>query len=871
MSAYVEILKWSVDRPAWQRDALRLLVSQGQIDDVELGRLVRIAKRTQGISSGDDVEQALPLSEEHIPRQSAGGVAVILSKLHHTAGVNALAADQALTFQPEGMTVVYGDNGAGKSGYARILKRMCRARVLEARLEPNVFASAPLIEQSAVVHFRVADAERSFDWKQTTGPEATPRELAAISVFDTASANGYLSTADKAPFVPAGLDVLEKLARTCERVKARLDSEIAADGPAAWPTAIVADGTGVKRLLDTLKAETPDAAIDALAKFDAADEGRVAELSARLDALTASDPGKKARELRAIAGRLEAIVKRIENVERGLSDEVLDGIHAAKQNTVALEEAAHALRERTFAGQPLLGVGGNAWAALWESARRFSTESAYQDKPFPVVEESARCVLCQQELDEAGRGRLQQFDEFVRSDIAKRAADAARALAHGREALVALDVTCEEQALDELDQLQTGLKAMATEFLVTAGTRRDLAVRACSLVEGWPVFVPMPLSPLDTIKTIAIRLRADADTQLGDDVSNARESLRRELSELQARKWLAASRGVVSAELERLRRRKRYEKCVESTQTRGITNKAAELTRKLVSESIAEAFAAELKNLDAARVGVRIETGPKRGALLHEVRLDAHASEVPAHRVLSEGESRCVALAAFLAELATGNHASGIVFDDPVSSLDHVRRRKVACRLVEEARVRQVIVFTHDLPFLLLLKEHAEQRGIPLDTQQVRALRDGPGICQPGLPWAGMNVKKRISRLNEDVQNLAALHKANDVDAYEQKTKAFYGKLREAWERGVEEVLLNGAVQRFERGISTKPLRAVSILEEDLDVLEQGMTKTSRWLVGHDDAPELNEPVPAPDEVREDVLALATWVNAIRKRQEKKG
>jgi hypothetical protein len=42
---------------------------------------------------------------------------------------------------------------------------------------------------------------------------------------------------------------------------------------------------------------------------------------------------------------------------------------------------------------------------------------------------------------------------------------------------------------------------------------------------------------------------------------------------------------------------------------------------------------------------------------------------------------------------------TGIVFDDPVSSLDHMRREQIARRLAREAKVRQVNVFTHDLAF----------------------------------------------------------------------------------------------------------------------------------------------------------------------------
>ena len=42
--------------------------------------------------------------------------------------VNALAENQELPFSPQGMTIIYGNNGAGKSGYVKILKAACRAR-----------------------------------------------------------------------------------------------------------------------------------------------------------------------------------------------------------------------------------------------------------------------------------------------------------------------------------------------------------------------------------------------------------------------------------------------------------------------------------------------------------------------------------------------------------------------------------------------------------------------------------------------------------------------------------------------------------------------------------------------------------------------
>ena len=115
--------------------------------------------------------------------------------------------------------------------------------------------------------------------------------------------------------------------------------------------------------------------------------------------------------------------------------------------------------------------------------------------------------------------------------------------------------------------------------------------------------------------------------------------------------------------------------------------------------------------------------------------------------ILSEGEKTCVALAAFLTELATAVHKSALVFDDPVSSLDHRWRKQVAERLVEEAEQRQIIVFTHDLVFVNDLYDlgHEKKRRIRLFT--VRRGQPGAGIVSDGMPWKAQRVEERIGHL----------------------------------------------------------------------------------------------------------------------------
>jgi len=53
--------------------------------------------------------------------------------------------------------------------------------------------------------------------------------------------------------------------------------------------------------------------------------------------------------------------------------------------------------------------------------------------------------------------------------------------------------------------------------------------------------------------------------------------------------------------------------------------------------------------------------------------------------------------------------------------------------------------------------------------------------------------------------------------------------LRLAWERCIEEVLLNGAVQRFGESVSTQRLKSVVVTDEDYLKIEAGMSKSSKF------------------------------------------
>ncbi len=90
---------------------------------------------------------------------------------------------------------------------------------------------------------------------------------------------------------------------------------------------------------------------------------------------------------------------------------------------------------------------------------------------------------------------------------------------------------------------------------------------------------------------------------------------------------------------------------------------------------------------------------------------------------------------------------------------------------------------------------------------------------------------------------------------------------RLAWERCIEEVLLNGAVQRFSEGVSTKRLKGVTVTDDDYRKIDAGMTKSSKF--EHDAAAAVGRlPIPDPGELSDDIERLAKWHETLNKRVE---
>lgn len=856
MTILQEILGWSQGLPAWQSDAIARLLAR-PLSAEDLDDLFALLKVAHGIPDPKD-RKPKPLTADQIPAPVKVTTHVELRAIKNMRHVNAIAENQHLPFSAAGMTVIYGDNGSGKSGYSRVLKRACRARDQMEPIHPNANLPTDKVGvPEAAFEIVVDGVARDAHWTQG---KAAPPELSSFAIFDSRCARAYLDSEDDFSYVPYGLDVFEGLAKACKQLKSSIETEhaqFAADLTAFVP---LQGDTAVGRLISALSAKTTTAQIDALATLT---PDELAQHSKLDKSLKEKNPKEKAAQLRLRARLVTTVATNATN--RGaLVDQTVIAKLRGLADAYRTAQAAAALAAKEFKdGENLLpGTGGEAWRELFDAARKFAVES-HPDKAFPELGADSPCPLCQQPLAE-GAARLQRFEAFIQQEAEK--TSQARRIALYAEykpfAAHALTLNLDDVTYSEIKVMDPQLAADAKAFEPALTARQD-AIKAAVLSHQWDGTDQPLLNPATRLQALADKLNAEAEALEKALDEKARAALQKELEELNARVRLNQVKDAVVTALTRLRHQAILTRCLSAVRTNSISLKASELAEKVVSAELAEALNREFKALGVGTLRVSLQSRSDRGKALHKLKLELPQRRSPGD-ILSEGEQRAVAIGSFLAEVGLSGGKGGIVFDDPVSSLDHRRRERVAKRLAVEAKQRQVIVFTHDIYFLCLLAEEAKLVGVPIVTQSLIRRAEGFGIAEPDLPFEGKSASKRIGALKSQHQFIEKLHKDGEEQEHRKQTVDAYFRLRMAWERAVEEVLLREVIMRFRKGVETQRLAGVVVDDEDYAQVHSGMTKCSNY--AHDKALLGGVTVPDPDELLADIMALDAWRDRIEKR-----
>ncbi len=866
MALIDEILKWSEEKlPLWQRDAARRLFQQETGLSVgDYAELYALLKAAHGLPN-PLVLTPEPLKAAHLPPKLETGEKVVLKAMRDLVHVNRIAPRQKLDFAPSGMTVIYGGNGSGKSGYVRVMKRACRARDQVEKVHPDANdPAAQKHEPKAVFDIEINGAYKSLQWSSNG---ESPDDLAKISVFDSHCARAYLTTEQDVAYLPYGLDVVESLAnKVLPELTRRLNEEIATINVDCQPFRHLVGETEVGRLVQALSERTNPDKVKALGTLSEIETAQIKEIDA---VLAESDPGKKAIEHRLSAGRLKSLAERIETALSWVSDAAIEKLKKITDTTVTANQAEKQAAEALQSGELLLpGTGEPVWKALFDAARKFSTEVAYPEYAFPHATAEAKCPLCQQLLNDAGE-RLRRFEKYIQNDVAKAAAEQRQKLEATKIKIerANLSVGLDNSLIKELAQLDDGVALIINAFEENIEARRIWMLQNLNS-HAWVGAPVLGENPRNRLRNLAAHQFKSARilARAVDEIK--KKSLIDKREELRARQNLSACLDAVLALIDRFKMRQALKSCEQNLKTRPISDRSKEFASGAVTVALKNALDEEFKSLGIVHIQTKLKDRNDKGKIKHQLLLDLPTSN-KLEQILSEGEQRAIALGSFLAELKLANHACGIVFDDPVSSLDHMRRGRVAKRLAVESKQRQVLIFTHDVVFLQQLRDQCDKLNVPPYFCRLEANSGFYGNVSEGLPWTHKSYGERIDFLEKAQKRFEKM--PWPVDPSEELAREMirqYSFLRATIERVAQDFVLGGTVQRFKDYIDVKKLKlVVGLQESEVDEILRINQRCHDLVEAHDPSSAKDEPPPTPDELKQDIADLQNLIQGITDRR----
>lgn len=857
------ITQWIEDgKPLWWKHAIRLALRHGELGQLHLDEVYKFARMehqldmatTDFMFSNDLIDISGYVSE--LTR-------VNLYSLSNVAGVGVLAEGQELRFPNKGLNIVYGDNGAGKSSYASILKHACLTRGACPPILGNVFQRHNPIPTAQLTVITADTAKTIFAWNANL---ATEPLLKSIRVFDTASAHHYVNKEDSIGFKPAGLNLLSELSKAISYVKALVEEDTTPGNGLINLTTLPFDNPA-SNFANHLSFKTDEAQVE-LHKATPEELSRIDSLAKEIAQYKLQTPETIKAQLQQKYDLLNPLYSHAVNTIKFLGDKACSRLVDLRLDHLSKQKQAEELKNATLQGLPFETVAGLNWQQLWSAAKVFIQQEPATSS-FPP-QQGDSCPLCLQEITEQSGKKLSALNAFLMENASTQAADARQIYTSALKKVQEQDPRLEnyKAALTELKNLKPGLDKKVIDIF------EELAQRKANLKESEISFKPthtVDLSVVEEFKHLLEELRAEYEgvntkTDL-NDLIRAKEA---DLQHILARKYVLENVDSIVSNIQRHKVIFKINAIKNQCNTKPISTISSQINQSNIIEPLEVAFNEELKRFGFERFKVVVQTRNSAGNQQFKLAI-AEAGEPVVAKVASEGEQRCIAIAAFLAEMRADNRQSAVIFDDPVNSLSHQWSSKVANRLVAESLSRQVIVLTHDIVFYKLLLEAAELQSASSDSIALERSRTNvAGIVRDSAPWEALTTSKRIKALNSELQSLRSIDKLGTDDEFRKASRHFYGLLRESWERLVEEKLLNKVVTRFERGIYTQRLsKLTDITLVDIERVDAAMSKCSAYFTGHDSATAMGDPYPTIQEIADDLENIDSFLaelQTLRKR-----
>jgi len=840
-----QIIGWLKNFDYWFQYAGNKLLEGETITDEFATTTYVLFKEDCGLKEKKEEREDINYSEMAVSSETVSEP-LELKLIKDIENVNALATEQSIVINPN-LTIVYGGNGTGKSGYIRLLNNAFSSRG-DKQILHNVFNNTISGEPCCRFTFQSDTSKIELEYPN----DKDNKVFTQFSVFDSHSVKVLLEQDNKLNFTPTGFEFFEKVLLLYRALTTKLHEEIAANRPNNEFEKHFINENPIQTEVANIGATTDIKKLQELGKYTEADEEKLTKLLEKWKELKSLDIPKKISELQRLQGQLtefttrqQAILDLLKPEDIEIYKSLITSYH--KLRDLAKQEGITSLKE-----YEIEALGSNEWRNFIKASKSYATvitENRGNGTEYP--DEIDNCLFCLQPLTDKQNTLIKSYWKLLKSEAEAELNRLIQKIQEAEKKLRDLSPAKfdETTTLFNYANMIDEPLAMKWKDLVAASE----TVRQNLIINLSQVKLELPISSFtDNTKDfnkIAQHIKDSIEELIQKNPTKELEVLEAQINYLKDKSLLNKLLDKILIFVLAHKWAAKAERFLSVFNTRSITAKQGELFNEHITEKYTNTFNDECRKLNAPNIVNIVQ----RNAKVSTLRKLQVAGQI-ANNILSEGEQRAISISDFLTEAQLNPNNKGIFFDDPVTSQDHERRERIAARLVELSKQKQIIVFTHDIAFFIRLKLIAENTGVNHEYTTIRKAGGTPGIISPDLPWIIQPVGKRVKFLRNRLVQLRKVEKESSEDEYLFFAKSWYGLLRETWERTVEERLFKGVVERFSLGIQTQKLKKVVVTEEFLKDIETGMTESSNWL--HDAAAGLNPTPPDSNKAEADLNFL---------------
>ena len=699
---------------------------------------------------------------------------IILTKLEHLSGVNALSEEQSITFSPA-MNIIYGLNGTGKSSYFRILNNMT-GQMNSKNILQNIFSDSPK-NIDVNIEYSIDDTQKSSAWSNTS----TISDLRSIRVFDTEYTNKYLQkrNADELLIKPYALSYFSEISELIVKIKELSEEKIKSDEEALPDINLDKVTENFREFLKKDRFEEVDIKkIKSFESFSSEERSQLENVKKSIENLQKANSADaikinkiKLDKLQKIKSEFKSLMILLEKEKKSVDNLVVRREKLGQEHSTARQQY------ELFSEIP--GTDSDIWINFIKSGIIYCEEFELEDT----------CPYCHRSYDKKSLEITKAYSKFIKDTTQTQLDENTASI---KEKIIELQTISVVDIQSE--EIQLSLDQKSELITLNEQIIKNKESLLSKLREQEPIEAPKIQEELLNNLSKEIDDTNQLHIELNSEQSRRIESLKKynhQLMILEEKESLNSQFTKLSKFADITNRLFQERKLISEINTSKLSNLSKKAHADLLTGDLLKSFEHNLKSLGLNNLSIKLQGSNSRGKQQTELILNNNKN---IEDILSEGEQKATALALFISEITLSKNRSTIIFDDPVNSLDHRIMNKFSELLL--SLENQIIIFTYNKMFLdsFMTSKLGHMckninGGCNKDKGKHVYLYE---TVSEGKVRKGIIKLKQTENLNTYISDIK--HSLTESPLSDNSKQLICGKLRRAVEFAIDEIILNNQV-----------------------------------------------------------------------------